>query len=285
MARTEFSTAALSGPFGIEVSGVDLPGLSDEGLRALLNLLYANRIMVIRTGGLSKADYVELARRMGEPILLSAGKDFPEIAEMTNLGVDTRAEGRGAAHWHSDQSFRKAGASVTMLYSVQAPDEGGETRFCDLAAAWETLSPEMKARIEDLRVEHRHGVSVAARPGDHVPIPPPKWDQSYTVVHPLVKPHPITGQKTLYAITGTSQGIVGMSRDAAAELLNELCEHAFQERFLNQHAHSAGDILMWDNPTTMHSASPIGAATSDADTRIIRRISLTGIPPVFQSAS
>jgi taurine dioxygenase len=285
MARTRFHSAPLPGPFGVEVSRVDLPRLSDDDVRALLLMLYANRIMVVRTGGLSKSDYVAFARRIGEPITLSDDVDHPEIAEMTNIGVDSRTQGRGAAHWHSDQSFRKAGASVTMLYSVRSPMEGGETRFCDLAAAWEALPSDMKARIDGLQVEHRHGVSVAARPGDHVPIAPPNWDQRHTVVHPLVRQHPVTGQTSLYAITGTSQGIKDMPQDEATALLNELCEHAFREPFLNQHAHSVHDILMWDNPTTMHSASPIGAATCDADTRVIRRISLKGYPPVFHGGS
>ena len=38
---------------------------------------------------------------------------------------------------------------------------------------------------------------------------------------------------------------------------------------------------MWDNPTTMHSASPIGQATGPDDTRLIHRISLRGYPPMF----
>ena len=278
----EFVSRPLAGNFGTEITGLDTDEISDAGLRELLLTLYRSRFLVLRTRGLTKDAYVAFARRMGEPIRLSRDPEHPEIADITNIGIDTKREARGAAHWHTDQSFRDQVASVTMLYSVQAPEIGGETRFCNMAAAYDALPEATKRRIEGLTVIHRHGVSVAARPGDHVPIPPKNWDPNITAQHPLVRRHPITGQKTLYAITGTSQAIVGMEQDAATELLEELCQHTFVARFLAAHTHRVHDILMWDNPTTMHSATPIAAATGEYDTRLIHRISLRGTPPVFE---
>ena len=64
-------------------------------------------------------------------------------------------------------------------------------------------------------------------------------------------------------------------------LLESLCQHAFAPRFLTSHRHREEDILMWDNPTTMHKASPIGQATGTDDSRVIWRISLKGTPSVF----
>ena len=276
-----FRARPLGGNFGVEACGIDVCALSDASLERLLLCLYRNRFVVLRTGGLTKAQYVAFARRVGQPIRLSSDADYPEIANITNIGVDTRKVPKGAAHWHTDQSFRETVSSVTMLYSVQAPKVGGETQFCDMAAAYAALPEATRERIEGLVVEHRHGVSVAARPGDHVPIPPKGWDQRTTVHHPLVRRHPLTGQKTLYAPTGTSQGIAGMPQDQAVGLLKELCDHAFQDRFLARHAHRPGDLVMWDNPTVMHRATPIGIATGTRDTRLIHRISLRGTPSVF----
>ena len=276
-----FRVQRLAGNFGLEARGIDVCSLTDAELERLLLCLYRNRFVVLRTDGLTKAQYVTFARRVGEPIRLSGDADYPEIANITNIGVDTRKERKGAAHWHTDQSFRKTVSSVTMLYSVQAPEVGGETQFCDMAAAYAALPEALRERIGGLTVAHRHGVSVAARPGDHVPIPPKGWDQSATVHHPLVRRHPITGEKTLYAPTGTSQGIEGMAQDEAVALLETLCRHAFQDRFLARHAHSPGDLLIWDNPTVMHRATPIGIATGTEDTRLIHRISLRGTPSVF----
>ncbi len=271
------------GNFGVAVPDADVTRLSDEGLARLLRMLYEQRFVVLRTGGLTKADYVAFARRVGEPIRLSRDPDWPEIAPITNIDNDTERSMRGAGHWHTDQSFRQTVSSVTMLYSVRAPQRGGETLFCDMAAAYRALPDDTKRRIDDLIVVHRHGVSVAARPGDHTPLPPPGWDQGRTAYHPLVRKHPVTGRRTLYAPTGTSQGIRGMPERAAARLLNALCEHAFQDQFVASHAHRRFDLVMWDNPTTMHRATPLAAATGRRDTRLIHRISLRGTPSVFMA--
>ena len=274
----------LNGNFGVEVRDCDVVCLSDAELKHALMYLYEQRFVVLRTGGLTKAQFVEFARRVGEPIRLSGDPDFPEIANITNVGIDTKAQRLGAAHWHTDQSFRNQVSSITMLYSVQAPEQGGETKFCDMAAAYAALPPSTKQKIDGLTVVHSHGVSVAARPGDHVPIPPRGWDQSTTVTHPLVRRHPITGQKTLYAVTGTSQGIVGMEQATAESLLNDLCDHAFQDRFVAGHKYRVHDLIMWDNPTAMHSATPMAAATGSQDSRLLHRISLRGTPSVFARA-
>ena len=136
---TKFVTSRLPGPFGLSVSGISLPDLDDHALKTLLHTLYANRFLVIRTGGLSESEYVRFARRVGQPISFNSGAPFPEIIPITNVGVDTLSDRLGAAHWHTDQSFTRELSSVTMLYSVAAPAIGGETRFCDMVAAYEAL--------------------------------------------------------------------------------------------------------------------------------------------------
>jgi taurine dioxygenase len=277
----------LGGNFGVEIKEMDVISISDDDLKELLLTVYRERVVVLRTNGFDESAFVAFARRAGDPIALRIGatEGYPEISTITNVGTDTASEKRGAAHWHTDQSFKEDVSSITMLYSVQAPDNGGETRFCDMAAAYADLSASDQARIDGLIVAHRHGVSVAARPGDHIPVPPRGWDQTTTVHHPLVRNHPVTGEKALYAISGTSQGIVGMDQTEAEELLLELGNHAFQSRFVTQHTHAVNDLVMWDNPTTMHSATPIPAATGPDDTRLIHRISLKGYPVFLRSGS
>ena len=271
----------LNGNFGEAVHGFDVSQFDDDELLELLKHLYAKRFLAIKTQGISRTQYVAFARRIGDPIPLSGDPEFPEIAHISNLKTNTKKTRLGAAHWHTDQSFRKTVSSVTMLYSVQAPRSGGETKFCDMAAAYAGLPTEIKTKIDDLMVEHRHGVSVSAPKSDHVPLPPRGWDQSYTVFHPLVRQHPETKQKTLYAVTGTAQGIRGMSQPEATALLNELTTHVLKPQFVTTYQHQLHDIVMWDNPTVMHSATPIIAATGKHDTRILHRISLRDSPPIL----
>ena len=275
----------LPRPFGVEVSDVDLATCSDDELSATLRAIYDQRFAVIRTGGMNDQDLVRFGYRCGTPVRFDETADCPEILHVSNEGVDTIDYAKGAAHWHTDLSFTPVKASFTMLYSVAAPSEGGETRFCNMAAAYEALSESMQREIEDLTVEHRHGVSVSARPGDHTPIAPEGWDERTTVSHPLVRRHPVSGRKTLYAITGTSQGIQGMDSSRASELLNALCDHAFRPPFLTTYRHRVHDLVIWDNPTTMHSATPIGPATGPEDTRVLHRMSLYGKPSIPMPAA
>ena len=273
---------ALDGNFGNVVNEIDIPTIHDEKLRELLISLFTNRFLVLKTSGLTKAEYRDFARRIGEPIPLSRDADYPEIAHISNLESSTTKSRLGAAHWHTDQSFKKTVSSITMLYSAQAPTEGGETKFCDMAAAYEALPESTKTEIEDLVVEHRHGISVSAPKGDHKPLPPPGWDPSYTVFHPLVRRHPETGQKTLYAVTGTAQGIQGMPQREGTVLLKSLSAHVLQSQFTTSYRHQVHDIVMWDNPTVMHSATPIDQATGPSDARLLWRISLRGSCPLFR---
>lgn len=280
--NSQFTFEPLDGFFGVVVRDLDLTDMSDSQLRELLTLLYSQRFVVLKTPGLSRRDYVQFAKRIGTPIPLSNDANFPEIAQISNLKVNTKKKRLGAAHWHTDQSFRSTVSSVTMLHSLVSPERGGETKYCDMVGAYNALSSEMKTRINDLVVVHRHGVSIVARPGDHVPIPPRGWDKTITAFHPIVRQHPVTKVKTLYAITGTSQGIVGMTQLEAKKLLEELCEHTFHDPFVTSYRHEQNDIVMWDNPTTMHSATAIEEATCAADTRILLRISLKGAPSIYE---
>ena len=103
---------ALNGNFGRAVSEIDIPTLDDEKLLEILTSLYANRFVVIKSGGLNKAEYRNFARRIGDPIPLSCDADFPEIAHISNLETSTAKSRLGAAHWHTDQSFKQTVSST-----------------------------------------------------------------------------------------------------------------------------------------------------------------------------
>lgn len=273
----------LDGNFGLRASNIDLNQLDDVALVRLLYELYHNRFLVLSLEALDKATFVRFARRLGRPIPMSRDEQFPEVGRITNQNVDTRKTLMGAAHWHTDQSFRSAVSNITLLYSVAAPVEGGETKFCNMAAAYAELPQSMKNEVEDLVVEHKHGVSPVARPGDHAPIPPKGFDQTVTVRHPLVRTHPESGIKTLYAITGTAQSIVGWPQDEGQDLLERLCEHTFRDRFIARYKYNDNELIFWDNPTTMHSATPIAAASGELDLRLLWRISLRGGPHILRN--
>ncbi len=232
--------------------------------------------------GLSKSQFVDFARRLGEPVLPKVVPDYPEILVLCNVdGVEDKPV-TNASHWHTDQSFRANVASMTMLHTLHVPAEGGETQICDLVAAYDALSESTKCELENLIVLHKFGAGIAPPRGDHAPAPAKGIEHDDPPVsHPLVRPHPVTGKKALYAIAGTASGIEGMSQEEAAELLRGLCEHALQPCFITKRKHRADDLFIWDCAATLHRAEPIDAAKDLATLRLIDRISVGGLPSVF----
>jgi taurine dioxygenase len=77
------------------------------------------------------------------------------------------------------------------------------------------------------------------------------------IAHRLARPHPVTGRKALYAVSGSSFGIVGMPDDEARDLLDELAAHATQPKYQLRFRYGVGDIVIWDNAALLHSATLI----------------------------
>jgi taurine dioxygenase len=67
-----------------------------------------------------------------------------------------------------------------------------------------------------------------------------------------VIPHPITGRPILFVNPMHVHGFVGMERKAAWELIEELAAHATQDQFVYYHSWRVGDLLIWDERSTMH---------------------------------
>ena len=284
----------LDAAFGAEIRGVDLAAGADEALmRLLTGALYDHRVIVIRGQRLDEERYLGFGRQWGAPIphvldhMRMAG--YPEL--MTVGNTEKRDEDpkirNGAALWHTDQSYEEVPASATMLYSLIAPAEGGETQFCDMAAAWDNLDEAMKRRIDGLRVAHKYGRG--KRRKDEPPANPIVNDEQDSRVppvwHPLVMPHPVTGRRALYALGHGAYAIEGMADAEAEALLDELKDHALEERHIYRHKYTAGDLVVWDTLQTMHAATPIGVATGKADSRLLWRISVRGRPAVHAEAA
>ena len=160
-----------------------------------------------------------------------------------------------------------------MLYSVEVPSKGGNTLFADMYAAYADLPAATKARIEDLVVLHHYGNrddldetsrTAASRLSDE------QKSKVTWVKHKLVRTHYGTGRKALYAVSGSSFEIEGMPRDEGVALLDELKAHALQDKYRFSYFYDVGDVLLWDDLATLHSAT----LTDPADPRTLWRITV-----------
>ena len=277
--------------FGVEAVGIDIAeGIDDETLRALADAVHEHRLLVIRDQRMPKERYLAFGRRWGEPIphVLDHLRmpEFPEMMGIGNYGGEWKSNDavrNGAAFWHTDQSYEAVPSSATMLFSIQAPETGGETQLADLKSAYDELPGAMKARLEGRYAWHLYGA--ASGTGDEAIANPLMTDEQVdrvpAVRHLLIRPHDVTGRKSLYAVAGTPYAIEGIDDKEGASILTELKRHVLQERFIYRHRYRVGDIAIYDTTQTVHSGTPIGPATDERNTRLLWRISVRGTPSIY----
>ncbi len=277
----------LEAPFGVAAYGIDIQrGVSSADFGALVDAIHEHRLLVIKHQNCDKDDYLTFGRRWGEPLehvldhLRMPG--YPQMLVLGNTEAKDKDDAvrNGAAYWHTDQSYTANPVTFTMLYSRSVPNQGGETLLADMGAAYDALDEVMQRKLDDLVVVHLRGAA-RLREGEHVTIPFKDAQQAArvsAVKHPLVRVHPVTGKKMLYAVAGTAVAIEGLNPDASNELLEELKKHATSERFSYARKHEVGDIAIFDTLATLHAATQIGVATGPYDSRVIWRISVHGRP-------
>jgi len=199
----------------------------------------------------------------------------PNILILSNRKRDGQPVGLADAgtYFHTDYSYLQVPARATMLYSIEVPTAGGNTLFANQYAAYDDLSESMKRRIAAMIAVHHYGNRKEADDASRIAASPLTAEQKAKmplITHPLVRSHPVTGRKALYAVSGSSYGIVGMPEDEAVALLDELAAHATQPKYLYSLAYRVGDVVIWDNASLLHSAT----LTDPDDPRTLWRITI-----------
>lgn len=279
----EMTIARASRALGATVSGIDLSqDFSDAGIAALRDAFNTHGLLLFRGQDVSPEDHVRFSRRFGElerHVLNDALLDgLPEIYILSNLKKNGRRVGRaGAGHyWHSDLSYMEAPSLGSLLRAIEVPEVGGDTMFANLAAAYDALSAPMKSFLEGLEAEH-HFAKVQSHVmslGLNRPLTPEQLAKTPPVVHPLVRAHPETGRKSLFLSPGFTTGIVGMTPEESAALLDFLAGHASGPRFVYRHQWQPNDVVFWDNRTLMHYA--IDDYDYERDRRHMHRTTIRG---------
>ncbi len=255
----------LSVAFGGETADVDLSApLSNEAFADLEAAFFAAQVLVLRGQSITPAQYVAFACRFGppEPHVIDQFHHSvdPNILILSNRMEHGRPLGLADAgsYFHTDYSYLQVPARATMLYSIEVPEVGGNTLFANQYAAYDGLSDAMKRRVANLVGVHHYGNRKVADEMSRTAASPLTDEQKAKlplITHPIVRAHPVTGRKALYAVSGSSYGIVGVPQDEALALLDELTAHATQPKFLLEYAYRPGDVVIWDNASLLHSAT------------------------------
>jgi len=247
----------LADAVGAEIRGVDLARpLPDADFATIRRALVEHGVIVLRGQDLPPDRHIAFTARFGAPDIHPLTQfhltGHPEILVLSNrLKADGSPVGLQDAgrYWHTDVSFLPEPALGSLLYAVEIPPEGGDTLFASQFAAWDALPVAQKTRLRGRRAFHGLDRNTAPKFTDAqlaavVPVP-----------HPIARKHPESGRIALYA-GRFAIAIEGMDEDESRETLDFLYDHAAQDTFQYRHVWQKGDLVMWDNRSVLHHATP-----------------------------
>nr|WP_294525020.1 TauD/TfdA family dioxygenase [uncultured Rhodopila sp.] len=257
----------LTPGFGGEVSGIDITqpltraqaDALEAGMDRYAVLVYHDQRFTDEQQKNFSRNFGALEQTPGGNITRQADRRLdPEMADVSNLGKDHQPLARddrrrlfnlGNQLWHSDSSFRAIPAKYSLLSGRIVVDDGGNTEFADMRAAYDALDARTKAEIEDLICEHSLIYSRGTLGFTELS---EEEKRMFTPVRQrLVRTHPVTGRKSLY-LSSHIGTIVGWPVPEARAFIRDLAEHATQQQFTYVHRWRPFDLVMWDNRTTMH---------------------------------
>ncbi len=286
---THLTANRIGGSFVADVSGVDLSRDMNDAWEAIHTAYLEHKILTFHGQSLTAKQFHDFGEKFGsiEPhtVVMYHHEEFPGITVLSNRVEMGRPKGirDAGSHWHSDYSYKAVPANVTILFALEVPEQGGDTRFIDLSAAYHALPEETKQRLEGLTALHHYRCT---KDREH---PEGRWrllseterEATPEVVHPVVRIHPETGEKSIFVFPGITSGIqhiIGMEAAESDALLNGLYKHCTDKRFEFTYKWRAGDLVLWDNRCTMHHAS---TDVLPADHyRTLYRINTKGTKPV-----
>ena len=265
----------MNGGCGAEVLGVDLAHLTNSQMELVRNAYAEHGVIFFRDQKLTPEEHIAFARRWGEIDInkfFPANGQYPEIAEVRKEKTQTTNIG-GA--WHTDHSYDEAPAMGSILVARELPQEGGDTMFANMYAAYDALSDGLKETLSTMRAVHsnahafgaggyyKNSDQAAAFKGE---------DLISQAVHPVVITHPLSGRKALYVNPGFTMHFENWSMADSRPLLDYLFAHTVKPEFTCRFKWRDGSVAFWDNRATWHYA----VNDYHGERRLLHRITLEG---------
>lgn len=270
---------------GAEVRGLDLRRIDEAGFAAVHRAWLDHSVLLFRGQALAPDDLIAFSRRFGALDLApiqETGRRFvdgrPELYVVSNvLGADGQpigSLGAGEAVWHTDMSYLPRPPKASMLLALEVPPAGGDTHFASMVAAYEALPAALRARAAGLMVKHdgTYNSGGFLRAGV-TPTDDPREAPGH--LHPLVCHHPETGRSMLYLGRRRMAYVDGLPLPDSEALLDELWAHATRPAIAWAHRWRVGDLVLWDNRSTMHRRDPFDASAR----RVMHRTQVQGEAP------
>jgi alpha-ketoglutarate-dependent sulfate ester dioxygenase len=248
------SVRKLTSRIGAVIEGVDLAAApSGETSAALRGALNEHKVLVFDGVELDDAGQQRVASWFGE--LTTAHPTVPAVPGTTSvLAVDS--ETSKANEWHSDVTFVVNPPQVSTLRSITIPPYGGETLIANAAAAYRDLPRPLRDLADSLWAVHTNAYDYARPPAPteaRRQLDATFVSTVYEAEHPVVRVHPLTGERGLF-VGGFAKRIVGLSSSESADLLRIFQSYVTRPENLVRWSWSPDQLLIFDNRITQHYA-------------------------------
>jgi taurine dioxygenase len=254
---------------GATIEGLDLSvPLDEREVEEIIQTLGRHGVVRFPQQSLTARQQKDFAARFGELEINVAGAyqepGIPEVMILSNIVRDEKPIGLADAgqDWHTDMSYSRTIAFANVLYALDVPQRDGRalgaTEFSSMHAAYEGLPSETKAKLEGMTVLHDFNkfweMMRREKGSKRPPLSEAQRKAKPPVSHPIFLTHPITGKKVLYANPGYSVRINELRDNESDAMLAFLFEHQLKPEYRYRHDWTKGDVLMWENFGTIHSA-------------------------------
>ena len=256
-----FDIRPLSPALGAEIVGLDIGRpLDDATVSALVQAWQDHIVLLFRKPGLSQEEQLRFAGcfgRVGERPRPpdQRPEDFTELHPAFMLISNIRENGKpigslpdGEMLFHHDTIFKPQPHLGTMLYAIEVPGSGGNTRFNNLYKAFEALPERTRSRIAGRAAEHVYDYETIARRGG-------TRRTAETVdrhSHPVCITHPRSGRTALYVDRLMTVAIDGLPDEESEAMLADMFDISERPEFVYEHVWTPGDLLLWDNYCSSH---------------------------------
>lgn len=244
---------------GAEIKGVDFSqpidiATANEIDDALMN----HQVIYFKGADIEPEQLVALGRAFGELSVHPFTTNHDSLPEIMVLDNHKDNPVFSTDIWHSDETFREEPPMGTILRCIRSPEIGGDTLWTNMCAVYESLSDKLKSFLSGLEAIHdfrnfRHKFDALPIRERHDKLAEME-EKLPNPTHPLIRTHPITGQKILYVNEQFTIAIKGMKKKESQDLLDMLFSHVKVPEFQFRHKWEPNDMIFWDNRSTQHYA-------------------------------
>jgi len=262
----------LAAAMGAEIRGVQLSNLSDAQFAEIRDALFRHKMIYFRDQNIGHAEQEAFSLRFG-PFAEDAytkGVDGHQNVQPVIKEADVKTGMVFGSGWHTDSAFLPRPPAISMLYGVDIPPFGGDTIWANTVLAYAMLSGTMQRMLTPLRVHMSmvrvlESAKVYARIDDSslgrlaalhsaTTLPEEVMRKVLGTTHPLLRTHPVTGDKALYCDGTYAVSIEGLTQPESEALLNFLVAHITQPAFTCRLRWKPKTFALWDNRICIHQA-------------------------------